>query len=265
MPSKKVVSRVRFLIPLDLHKLPEHMSANWVNIQCAKLETTEQKRSKAIPDEMRYQDKMVGPSSAAYTAFVAPDFRSRKGKTKEAIIAQQAKKMGLSYTKYKKSLELLNQDQGKRYKERIANKKEVYEREMARKGLPFTGETTTGPGVCTTAPAWLAGEQKIVGSLAGAELTGGGPVNVARQDGSVDLRSALKAALSGQLSKSGVIIINCEFSPDVFKQQNDAVNAIIRGMQDTVKFAAFETGGESHCDFILDEGKMLLEIQVAEK
>jgi hypothetical protein len=265
MPKNKIVSRVRFFIPLDLHKLPEHMTEGWVNIQSAKLETTEKKRNKVIPDEARFIAKMAGPSSAAYTNFVSPDFVSKKGKGREAIIAQQAKKMGLSYQKYKKSLELLNQDGGKRFKERIAIKKEVYEREMARTGLPFTGETTTGPGICKTVPAWLTGQQKIVGYLDAASDLDGGPVNIARMDGGVDLRSALKAAISGQLSKSGVIIINSEFNPDIFSRQNTVINAIIRGMQDTDRFTPFETGGQSHCDFLLDDSKMFLEVQISEK
>lgn len=267
MPTKKIVSKVEFFIPLDLQEVPAHMSDEWANTQKNKIETTEYKRTKVIPNEEAYINKMVGPSSEAYAKFVSPVFRSRSGKNRDAIVAAQFQNISKGYQKYRVSLahlcETVDGEPAKRYKQKIDIKKPIYSRRMAQSTLPFTGEKTIGKSVCGIVPHWLVGDMKSSGLIRGADkLLGGGPVNVTKQG----METALKAALSGQLLKSGSVIVNANFNPNVIKQENDTINAVIQGLQDTGKFTSFETGGESHCDYILDEKSLLfLEVQVTEK
>lgn len=83
------------------------------------------------------------------------------------------------------------------------------------------------------------------------------------QTTTVDTRTALKAALAQQLTKSGVIILDSKMQSAVFTKENNAINAIIKGLQDSTTYEPFTTGGPSHCDYILVDSKMFLEIQVS--
>ncbi|MEK7309260.1 MAG: hypothetical protein AAB038_00395 [Planctomycetota bacterium] len=266
MPTRKIVSHAEFFIPLDLQEVPAHMSDEWANTQKNKIATTEYKRTKVIPNEAAYINKMAGPSSEAYAKFVSPTFRSRSGKNRDAIVAAQFQNVSKGYRKYRATLdhlcEIVDGEPAKRYKQRIDIKKHIYSRRMAQSVLPFTGEKTIGKSVCGIVPPWLAGDMKSSGLIRGADkLIGGGPVNVAK----TGLETALKAALSSQLLKAGAIIVNSKFNPAVMKQENDAINAVLSGLQDTARYAPFETGGASRCDYFLDEKSlMFLDVQVTE-
>ncbi|MFH1227937.1 MAG: hypothetical protein V1701_08550 [Planctomycetota bacterium] len=268
MPKKEIVSKVLLLVPLGLDKVPEHMAEQWARTQKNVMDITESKRAKIIPNEKAYIEKLAETSAAQFAKFISPTYISKKGKNRDAIVTQQSHNISRGYKKYKASLDYLTAEVdgefAKRMKERVDIKKNIYSQRMAEVSLPFTGETTIGKGVCGIAPHWLVGDSKIVGHLAGAQVTGGGPVNIARCDDEIDLRSALKAGLSSQLLKSGRVIVTSEFQKNTIRKENNNINALIRGLQDTVKYAPFETGGDSHCDYVMDGPTMYLEIQVTE-
>lgn len=266
MATTKVISKVMLFVPLNLNNVPEHMSEQWARTQKNIMDITEKKRAKVIPHEAAYLEKMAGVSAAKYAQFISSTFISRKGKDRDAIVNAQSQNINQGYKKYKAALDYLTAEVdgefAKRMKERIDIKKDIYSQRMAQTALPFTGEKTIGKSVCGIAPHWLVGDMKIVGHLAGAEVKGP-PVNVARDDVDADLRSDLKAALSNRLLKSGVIIVNAKFAPAVMRKENNAINAVIRGLQNP-RYAPFAVAGDSHCDYILSEGKMYLEIQVSQ-
>jgi hypothetical protein len=266
MPKKVVVSGVLLWIPLDIKSVPEHMAEQWERTQKNVIDLTEIKRDKVIPHEPAYMDKMVGPSSRKFAGFVSPGFVSRAGKNRDEIIASQHKNISKGYKKYCKSLELLRATvdgvPAKRAKDKISAMRSVYSKRMAETTLPFTGEKTVGKSVCSIAPQWLTGEQKVMGLIRGADrVTAGGPVDVIKPG----LSGALRAAMSSQLLKCGAKIVQNDFQQNVINKQNDIINSIIRGLQDDVKYAPFTPGGESHCDYIIGESaQLLLEIQVTE-
>jgi len=88
-------------------------------------------------------------------------------------------------------------------------------------------------------------------------------VQVALVSGGVDNRTALKTAIAQQLTKGGVIIVTGKFEATLMSAENDAINAIVRGLQDSTAYLPFTTGAASHCDYILVDSKMFLEIQVS--
>ena len=266
MPKKVVVSGALLMIPLDLKSVPEHMAEQWERTQKNVIDLTETKRDKVIPNEDAYLEKMAGPSSAKFADAISPTFVSRAGKNRAAIVASQAKNISKGYKKYRASLDNLRAEEAgvpaKKFKDKISVMRPVYSQRMAETTLPFTGEKTIGKSICSIAPQWLTGDMKVVGLMRGADqVTGGGPVDVTKPG----LRGALRAALSGQLLKCGVIVLQSDFDKNVIKEQNGIINSIIRGLQDDVKYAPFTPGGESHCDFVVDENsRFFLKIQVTE-
>ncbi|MFH0888612.1 MAG: hypothetical protein V1871_05325 [Planctomycetota bacterium] len=262
-----IVSKVRLFVPLDLTTIPEHMSNGWRDGLKNKAEVIDMKRKLIIPDEMAYKLKLGGPSSEGYAPFPSATFRSRSGKSRNDIVNTQAENVLNTFNKYEAKLlrafEEIDGEIGKRYKESVDNAVDLYVSRVAKRSLPFTGEKTIGKSVSGIAPLWLTDEPTAEGHIRGADIViSGGPVNVA-QVTTVDTRTALKVALAQQLTKSGVIILDSKMLAAAFAKENDAINAIIKGLQDSVTYEPFTTGGDSHCDYILVDSKMFLEIQVS--
>ncbi|MFH1231811.1 MAG: hypothetical protein V1709_09985 [Planctomycetota bacterium] len=262
-----IVSKVRLFVPLDLTTVPEHVSNDWRDSLKSKAKVIDEKRKLIIPDEMAYKLKLAGPSSEGYAPFPSATFKSRSGKTRDDIVNTQAENVLNTFNKYETKLlrafEEIEGEIGKRYKESVDNAVDLFVTRMAKRTLPFTGEKTIGISVSGIAPLWLTDEPTAEGRIRGADIViSGGPVNVA-QTTTVDTRTALKAALAQQLTKSGVIILDGQMQSAVFTKENDAINAIIKGLQDSTTYVPFTTGGGSHCDYILVDGKMFLEIQVS--
>jgi hypothetical protein len=263
-----IISKVRLFVPLDLTTIPEHMSNDWRDTLKSKAEVMDKKRKEVIANEMDYKLKLAGPSSRAYAPFPSPTFRSKSGKSRQAIVNAQAENVLATFNNYEtkllKAFEEIEGEVGKRFKESVDNAVDLYATRVAKRTLPFTGEKTIGKSVSGIAPLWLTGDETTQRHLRGADqVLQGAEVNVALLIGGVDNRTALKAAIAQQLTKGGVIIVTGKFEATLTSLENDAINAVIKGLQDSTTYVPFATGGASHCDYILVDGKMFLEIQVA--
>jgi len=262
-----IISKVRLFVPLDLTTIPEHMSNDWRDSLKSKAEVMDKKRKEVIANEMDYKLKLAGPSSRAFAPFPSPTFRSKSGKSRQAIVNAQAENILNTFNNYETKLlrafEEIEGEVGKRFKESVDNAVDLYVTRVAKRTLPFTGEKTIGKSVTGIAPLWLTGDETTERHIRGADqIISGGPVNVA-QVTTVDTRTALKVALAQQLTKSGVIIVTGRFETTQMSAENDGINAIIKGLQDSTTYVPFATGGASRCDYIVVDSKMFLEIQVS--
>ena len=263
-----IISKVRLFVPLDLTTIPEHMSNDWRDSLKNKAEVIDKKRKLIIPDEMAYKLKLAGPASEGYSPFPSPTFRSKSGKSRDAIVGAHAENVLNTFNNYETKLlrafEEIEGEVGKRFKESVDNAVDLYVSRVAKRTLPFTGEKTIGISVSGIAPFWLTDNPTTEGRIRGADqVIAGGPVQVALVSGGVDNRTALKTALAQQLTKCGVIIVTNKFLPAITAAENDGINAIIKGLQDSTTYVPFATGGASHCDYIVIDSKMFLEIQVS--
>lgn len=262
-----IISKVRLFVPLDLTTIPEHMSNDWRDTLKSKAEVMDKKRKAVIANEMDYKLKLAGPSSRAFAPFPSPTFRSKSGKSRQAIVNAQAENILNTFNNYETKLlrafEEIEGEVGRRYKESVDNAVDLYVTRVAKRTLPFTGEKTIGKSVTGIAPLWLTGDERTERHLRGADqVMSGGAVNVA-QVTTVDTRTALKVALAQQLTKGGVIIVTGRFEATLMSAENDAINAIVKGLQDSTTYVPFATAGASHCDYIVVDSKMFLEIQVS--
>ena len=263
-----IISKVRLFVPLDLTTIPEHMSNDWRDTLKSKAEVMDKKRKAVIADEMDYKLKLAGPSSRAYAPFPSPTFRSKSGKSRQAIVNAQAENVMNTFNNYETKLlrafEEIEGEVGKRFKESVDNAVDLYATRVAKRTLPFTGEKTIGKSVSGIAPLWLTGDETTESHIRGADqVLQGAEVNVALVSGGADNRTALKAAIAQQLTKSGSIIVTGRFETALMSAENDAINAIVKGLQDSTTYVPFATGGASHCDYIVVDSKMFLEIQVS--
>ena len=63
-----------------------------------------------------------------------------------------------------------------------------------------------------------------------------------------------------------MIIADCAGDKTIMKLQNDLTNDTIQGFVDKkLKLEEFITGGDSHVDYFVQDGLLLLDVQVSQK
>ena len=262
-----IVSKVLLFVPLDLAEAPEHMVNDWRDTLKSKAGVMDQKRKLVIPDEMAYKTKLAGPSAEGFFPVISPTYRSRSGKDRDDIVTAQSENVLATFNNYEAKLirafEEVEGEVAKRYKEAVDNAVDLYSTRVAKRTLPFTGEKTIGKSVAGIAPLWLTDDTTAEGLIRAVDqVLQGGPINVALMT-PADTRPDLKAVLAQRLIKSGVIIVTGKFQTSVIQKANDAINTVIKGLQDSTAYTPFTRGGDSHCDYVVIEGKLFLEIQVS--
>jgi hypothetical protein len=259
------VSEVLLTVLLDLYEAGPLQVEAWKRGPKDVADLTWEKIQQRIGDEAAYKARMALPAATAYSPVMNPAFKSRSGLNRDQIVRKHADNVAKGYEKYLKSLsqvyETVNGTTAQRLKDSIDASAEVYSHKVAKNVLPFTGSTELGKGVAPIAAMWLSGDITTEGHLRGDDQIGmGGPVNVARV--TPDMRSALKSALVNRLIQSGKILISADWDSTVMADENDHVNDLIASLQDSA-YVAFATGGTSHCDWTVIDGRKYLSIKVS--
>lgn len=259
------ISEVKLAVLLDLAESGEVQVERWKRGTKGNADLTYQNLLLVVGTEADYKAKLALPAATGYAPLLNPGFVSKSGLDRNRIVRKQADNITKSYENYRASLaqafETVDGEPAKRYKEAIDAASEVYGRNTARNVLPFTGSREIGKGVMPIATMWLTGDYTVEGHLRGDDQVGsGGPVNVARA--TPDMRTALKSALANRIMQSGKALISADWDPTVMTAENDHINDLIASLQNAA-YVAFATGGLSHCDWVVIDGRKYLEIIVA--
>jgi len=259
MPA--TVSQAQFMVPAALSESPPLMVQQRALVMKDISEIIYQKLVKTIGTEYDYKTKIAGPSASGYASVLDPAFVSRSDLTRDEIVQKQREKVMDAYENYKASIahmfETVNGEVNKRYREAVDAKSEVYSIQMG-KVLAFTGAMAElGAGVVGIAVFWMTGDPTVLRHLRGDDhVIAGGPVNVAIS------RPTLKAAFTQRLIQSGRILTQFDWDPTKMTSENDKNNLIIKGLQ-LPAYTPFLTGGASHCDWIVLDGRKYLEVKVS--
>jgi len=259
MPA--TVSQAQFMVPAALSESPPLMVRQRALVMKDVSEIIYEKMVKTIGTEYDYKTKIAGPSASGYASFVNPVFVSRADLDRGQIVSKQTEKVMDAYKNYETSIahmfETVNGEVNKRFREAVDAKNEVYSIQMG-KVLAFTGALAElGAGVVGLASFWMTGDPTVVRHLRGDDkVIAGGPVNIAIS------RPTLKAALVQRLIQSGRILVQADWNPAVLTSENDKNNAIIKGLQ-LPAYTPFTTGGLSHCDWVIIDGRKYLEVKIS--
>ena len=260
----KVVSYMKALVLAEA-KVSEWAKQQWVESSQLNAVRTDEKRRYKVPDQPRYTTKVAEASVKIWHKFLDPNFVSKHDVKAKDIIIKHAQKIGSSYHKWDENLKRAYQTvdgiPAKAFKEKVANSAEYYA-QKASLPLRLTGEKARWPGIAVIVPKWLTGDPHFEG-LMGSILTSNGPaVNIVAGR----LVRVFRSALEQLLVQSGVLILNQECQADIIAEENERINRLVNGFCDSAKFVGFTTGGESRCDFIMDESMGLgIEVQISEK
>lgn len=260
--AEKIVSHA-ILPVIQISIVPPHFGERWERGMANSTKDIDENRKARIKNSEDYANRVAGASSKAWGKCFADDFISRAGLSKKEIVARQAKNIAEAYDKYEDGLNAMFKEDGKAFKERLADGKKHYLKAIGMKLFSFTGYKTGNRGVAPVACLWLTNDPITEGEMyGGCQVLEGGPFMVtSRQMG-----SAFKAGLNAKLIQAGVIIVESNYDRVTLKEQNDIMNRLVQGFVDSaLNLVEFTTGGKSHVDYVMRKEELVLEIQVSKK
>jgi hypothetical protein len=245
---------------------PEWIADRWLDNLKGNALRIYQNLLKQVPDSIKFQEKIAGPSNQAFADFVNPAFVSRHGNSKSNIVDGQGTNLREAYQKFLSGLEhafeTVDGVEAKRFKEKVEKARDKYLEGMGRRALLFGGTRRDGRGPATLASHWLVGDRRVIGWMReGDRVLEGGSYRVcATRD-----RSAFKAALAERLIQAGIRIMKSNFSAAVIAEENGQTNHLVQSMVDpTLGLMPFATGADSRLDFITENNQLFLEVQVTQ-
>jgi hypothetical protein len=259
------VSGLELFVP---GKEPPHQRTvdQWAESMKANLPRMIEKMRAKIPDLKAYLEKLANPASAAWRNMINPLFKSRSGSDADSIRDSQRANLSRAYEKFETSLshmyETIDEDVGKRYKEAIDNKKDLFAEGMGDRTLRFTGDKIRGKGVAPLAALWLAGDITAVDLLRPADkVLYGGPVDIALSG----LSPQLKGGLVPRLIQSGMAVVYSEMDATRIATENTLINKFLSALRDDAVYEEFIeplTPLKSHCGYFVQDGQLYLRLQV---
>ena len=245
--------------------LPDGSKEQWQEAMILNAPRINQKRKKKIPDQPRYEDRIAGSSIKTWGNFIDPNFVSRAGRTKSNIVATHARAISQGYAKYNQHLdEMFATEDGvpcKKFRDKVTAAADRYA-QKARIMMGLTGNKVTGYGCNVVIPLWIANDARIAGMIGPGDKMSGGPVDIIRPG----LLVPFKGGIVSLLNQGGFMVAMSRFSPEIMLYENMRNNDFLSGLQDSVKYEKFTTGGASHCDWVPDiDLGLCLEVQISEK
>lgn len=258
-----IVSHVRMKVP-HYAAAPGRIPERWAENLKNETEWLNEKRQMVIPDEVAYQDRISEVGHGAYTPFVNPDFHSRAGLSGQYIKNRHLDKLRKSFKKWSRSLSrafaTIEGVFARRFKEAVDDRREIYSDGVAERTLPFTGVKFLLRGPAVGAGYWLTGDPITLKVIEAEEIVGEPYLICVPMK-----KAALKAALTERLVQTGVIIKEGGLDPSIIAELNGITNEIVQGYTNpALNLVPFTTGGESHVDFVVSDGQLYVDVQVAE-
>lgn len=219
-----------------------------------------------IPDIKAYLENLVNPAVQGWKDVLNPSFKSKSGADAESIKDKRQANLNRTFNKFDTSLahifETLDEEVGKRFKEIIDNKKDLFAEGMGDRTLRFTGDKIRGRGIAPLAAMWLTGDVTVADLLRpGDKILYGGPVDISKPG----LKPQLKMGMVARLIQSGIAIVYSDMNPTRIATENATINRFLDAMRDETvyeEFTATLTPLKSHCGFYVENGQLYLRIQV---
>ena len=224
------------------------------------------RRLEKIGNDASFIQKVATPSSQAWRTFVNPAFIAKNERIAAEINYAQQKNLATAFNDYNDKLNqafaTVDGVEAKRFKDAVANAKDIWARAVSEGTLRLTGDKIRGRSVAPIACFWLVGDPLATAMLReGDELLEGAPYDVAL-DG---LRNALKTAIQQRIIQAGRAIMHADFLAAEILAQNTITAALLTAMADPLKADAFVPvwGAATNCCSFEKEGALFrLHVQV---
>lgn len=258
-----IVSHVRLLV--DVPETPPEIIERWKEGLKAQAERIAINRNKRIGDASAFIARMAGPAIKGWKNVLNPAYVSRKGLKASEINASFGANLSDAFKKYKGHLDYLFETvdgvSAKRFKDLVDRAAEDYGIGIATRLLPFTGYRASFLGLCGIACLWLTARSTTEGFLRGGDtVLEGGPYLICP----ATKQSGLKAMLNQRLIQAGATIVKSGLDAATIAAQNQLTAEQIQGFTDpSLDLIPFVGSGDSHVDYVVDNGILYLDIQVS--
>jgi len=224
------------------------------------------RRQEKIGDDASFIQKVATPSSLAWKGMIDSGFVSKKERNATQITFAQSKNLATSFEdwndKLNQAFATADGVVAKRFKDAVANAKDIWARAVASGTLRLTGDKIRGRSIAPIACFWLIGDPLATAMLReGDELIAGAPYNIT-MDG---MRNALKAALNQRLIQAGQAILHSDFDADMILAQNTITAAMLTAMADPAKadeFVPVIAPTVNFCSYVKEGALLYLHIRV---
>ena len=255
-----IVSHVKLSVSLP-EGAPEAVTEEWAERLKANAERMKAGFDERFPDDVHFQSGLAEPAHKKFRTFVNPSFVSRAGVTGQGIINGHLHKLGKAFRKFHDGLEVMFANSGQTFKERVDAAKQYFSEGIAQGALLFTGTRRGERGPAPIAAFWLTGDPITLRLMrAGDTIIEGGPYLVASET----KKPGFKAMLNQRLIQAGVEIIKSAMDATVIATQNQLTCEQIQGFTDpSLDLIPFVAAGDSHVDYIVEDGNLYLDIKVS--
>ena len=254
-----IVSHVKLSVSLP-EGAPEQVTEEWAERLKANADRIKSGIDERLPDEVRFQSELAEPAHKKFRVFVNPSFVSRAGVTGQGIINGHLHKLGKAFRKFRDGIEVMFANDGQLFKERVDAAKQYFSEGIATGALLFTGIKRGQRGPAPIATLWLTGDPTTLRFMrAGDTVIEGGPYLISPET----KKPSLKAMLNQRLIQAGVEIIKSGMDATVIATQNQLTCEQIQGFTDpSLDLIPFVAAGDSHVDYIVEDGNLYLDVKV---
>jgi len=255
-----IVSHVKLSVSLP-EGAPEQITEEWATRLKANADRIKAGIDERLPDEVRFQSELAEPAHKKFRGFVNPSFVSRAGVTGQGIINGHLNKLGKAFRKFRDGLEVMFANDGQRFKERVDAAKQYFSEGIAAGALLFTGIKRGERGPAPIAVLWLTNDPITLRLLrAGDTVIEGGPYLISPET----KKPGLKALLNQRLIQAGVEILKSGMDSAVISTQNQLTAEQVQGfVNPALDLIPFVGAGDSHVDYIVEDGNLYLDIKVS--
>lgn len=264
----EIITKLRLLVT-EYPIPPDYISEQWAEGLKTNASRTNQKLKQVINNQQAFETKLSGAAKLGWKDVINPAFKSKSGLGVEQIKDAFGSNLTSSYDKWNSGLEYafetVNDEEAKRYKDKVDQAKESFAIGMANRTLRMTGDKINGRGASPIAVMWLTGEL-IAKSLLrpGDDLIKGEPVDISK----AGMRSTMKAALTGRITQSGIIVIRSGYDATTITNENTNLCATVTALTDNLVYEDFAEPiviTKSHLGFEVVNNTLYLVVQVYKK
>ncbi|MEK7310313.1 MAG: hypothetical protein AAB038_05800 [Planctomycetota bacterium] len=251
--ENEAICALRVFLP-GVNEFPIEQARHWAESYYRVIKSTGKSLLKSIPDAATFRRKLGRPVIRLIDEYINPDFVTRSGRDKQAIMDKliarfhDRKTARKYFNNVKRAYRTVKGIPAKRIKDSLSFSAAEYALKMTFGAWRFLGPIQgQGRGAFALAEAYLCGQLKA-SSLAR-------PQDEITINQSVCLTTPARVnefrmKLHNQLMHSAANIIDRRYADRVIRAENDAINRLINKFA-RKEFVPFSSGGSSHIDFVV--------------
>ncbi|MBI4834233.1 MAG: hypothetical protein HY811_05390 [Planctomycetes bacterium] len=183
---------------------------------------------KAISGIGDYSQKIAKSTIKEFIELLNQGYLTKTGKKYEQIINKMLTEIKKSHRKYagktKKAFARVGSQRASRFIETIDDKAYIVALRQSQLVLPFSGYKDIIRGAGPFAARWLSGDSAVMKLMTKQDnCYGTKPVSITKPEKSGEFRNKFVQ----QISKSGARIVQYNYSPEIIRQENKAINELV--------------------------------------